>query len=227
MWREDYESFRQGSIPCGTAHIKLNGGKVSPRTALVIVDVQNDFCEGGALAVSGGLKVANMISADLVNSEKYDVYGLTKDWHIDPGDHWSSNPNYVTSWPVHCKADTQGAKLSMALVASFYVKFTDKLADLLYKVSVFHKGHYTASYSGVEGVDGYGIGLVTWLNEHRITDVHVVGLAFDYCVAATAVDLTNAGLNVTVLKQYTASVHPENDPDTICELRGAGVDIIL
>lgn len=200
---------------------------MAPRMALIIVDVQNDFCEGGALPVSGGLAVANKISTDLVNSDIYAVYGLTKDWHIDPGDHWSTNPDYIKSWPVHCKADSQGARLNMSLVASFYVKYTDKLADLLFRTAVFHKGHFSASYSGIDGVDGYGIGLVTWLTEHRITDVHVVGLAFDYCVAATAVDLVNAGFNVTVLKPYTASVHPENDADTVCELRGAGVDITL
>jgi len=197
------------------------------KTALVIVDVQNDFCEGGTLAVQGGLTVANRIAKYLVNSDTYDVFGITKDWHIDPGEHWSDKPDYVHSWPVHCKADTPGARLNMALVASFFVKYIDKLADMLYQVAVFNKGHYSASYSGVEGVDGYGIGLVTWLKEHNVEDVHVVGLAFDYCVIATAVDLANLGFNVKVLKHYTASVDPANDAETICQLHGVGVDVVL
>ena len=194
-------------------------------TALVIVDVQNDFCEGGSLAVDGGLEVASKIGLDLMNTRKYTTFAFTKDWHIDPGDHWSETPDFIKSWPVHCAAGSYGAKLNVGLVASTYLAFTDRLADLLYQVSVFHKGQYTASYSGAEGVDKYGIGLVTWLKEHGEEEVHIVGLAFDYCVKATAIDLAKAGFKVTVLKDYTASVNPVFDNTNIAEMQREGVTI--
>src|SRR5690606_33848349 len=83
--------------------------------ALIVVDVQNDFCEGGALAVEGGAEVARKISEDLLNTT-YDVIVFTQDWHIDPGDHWSDEPDFVDSWPKHCEAGTTGAYLHPNLI---------------------------------------------------------------------------------------------------------------
>lgn len=195
--------------------------------ALVIVDIQNDFCEGGSLAIAGGRNVANKIAMDMINKDKYKLIGFTKDWHIDPGGHWSDHPDYKDSWPKHCAAGTQGAKIVMNLVAGLYVEFTDNLDSLIHQVNVFHNGQYAASYSGVDGVDHYGIDLATWLAEHDITDVDIVGLAFDFCVKQTALDLVRRGFNVTVIKEYTASVHHEFDKDNIAELMDAGIKVVL
>ena len=107
--------------------------------ALIIVDVQRDFCEGGSLAVDGGAEVAQKIT-DLLVEHDYDHVVATKDHHIDPGDHFSDNPDYRDSWPPHCVVGTSGE--------DFHPGFNPVLAE-----AVFHKGHYSAAYSGFEGHD--------------------------------------------------------------------------
>ena len=108
--------------------------------ALIIVDVQNDFCEGGSLAVTGGAAVARAISARLAGDHGYDHVVATKDFHIDPGGHFSDHPDYVDSWPRHCVAETPGADFHPDL-------------DTSAVEAVFRKGAYAAAYSGFEGAD--------------------------------------------------------------------------
>lgn len=185
---------------------------------LVVVDVQNDFVEGGSLAVKGGLAVAeNVLGISDIGPDSI-VY--TKDWHIDPGTHFSETPDFIDSWPRHCVAETKGAEFAMPF------KATDP-------ERIFLKGQYKASYSGAEGHNIDGVGLVEWLKEHKFENVEVLGIAFDYCVKQTAVDLAKAGFNVIVSRpsknaaeSYTASVHPENDEQTIADLTAAGVAVI-
>ncbi|MUL83144.1 MULTISPECIES: isochorismatase family protein [unclassified Mycolicibacterium] len=180
--------------------------------ALIVVDVQNDFCEGGSLAVAGGSAVARGITALLATHHGYDHVVATKDFHIDPGEHFSDTPDYQKSWPRHCVADTPGA--------AFHPDFDPTTVE-----AVFKKGHHSAAYSGFEGVDDSGTTLTDWLAERGVDAVDVVGIATDYCVAATAADAVRAGLQTRVLTGLTAGVGAESSMAAIDELRRAGVEI--
>ena len=130
--------------------------------ALIIVDVQNDFCEGGSLAVAGGAAVARGISSLLASRGRdYAHVVATKDYHIDPGSHFSDHPDYAQSWPPHCVAGTKGADFHPDL----------DTADV---EAVFRKGAHAAAYSGFEGVDDQGTPLADWLRGHdEIGRAHV------------------------------------------------------
>jgi nicotinamidase/pyrazinamidase len=210
--------------------------------ALIIVDVQNDFCEGGALAVDGGADLAAEITEYVdAHHGQFDHIVATQDWHIDPGAHFSAEPDFLDSWPRHCVAGTSGAELHPDL-------------DTEYIQAVFRKGQYTAAYSGFEGllapddavptgerkpadagealavdpgafVDGEdAIGLDDWLQSHDVEDLVVVGIATDHCVKATALDGVQAGYSVTVLRALTVGVADDLD-DAVAEMELGGVDI--
>lgn len=184
------------------------------KTALIIVDVQNDFCEGGALAVAGGAAVAAAITARLAGGRGgYDAVVATRDHHIDPGAHFSAEPNYVTTWPVHCRAGTPGADYHPALDAA--------LID-----EAFYKGQHSDGYSGFDGVNADGAPLAEWLAELGITDVDIVGIATDHCVRATALDAVGQGLKARVLLGETAAVAPATTERALAELAAAGVSLI-
>lgn len=180
--------------------------------ALLIVDVQNDFCEGGRLAVAGAAGVAAAISRHL-DDTAYDVVVATRDYHRDPGGHFSATPDYVDSWPEHCVIATSGAELHPALD-------TGRLQ------AVFDKGEHAAAYSGFEGHDAAGTSLADWLRERGVDDVDVVGIATDHCVRATALDAAANGLWTRVLLHLTAGVAPESTERALGQLRGAGVQLI-
>ncbi len=181
--------------------------------ALILVDVQRDFCEGGSLAVGGGAAVA----ADITAALRADVRGwqhvvATRDHHIDPGSHFAAEPDYVDSWPAHCVTGTQGVELHPNLA-------TDRIE------AVFDKGAHAAAYSGFEGSSG-GVGLADWLRERGVTDVDVVGIATDHCVRATALDAARNGFATTVLLDLTAGVAPATTERALTELRDAGVALV-
>ena len=168
--------------------------------ALIVVDVQIDFCEGGSLGVAGGSAVAESIAALLAGQHGYARVVATRDHHIAPGSHFSANPDYVDSWPPHCVVGTQGQLLHPAL------------RDFPFD-AIFDKGSYAAAYSGFEGSIGAtpeGEKLAQWLGEQGITAVDVCGLATDFCVQATARDAALEGFETAVLSNLTAAVHPDN-----------------
>lgn len=177
--------------------------------ALIIVDVQNDFCEGGSLAVTGGAAVAAAISTVLAAGE-WDHIVATKDYHIDPGAHFSTEPDYIDSWPVHCVAGTPGSDFHPALA-------TDRIE------AVFHKGEYAAAYSGFEGHTDRDEKLTDWLRTRGVTAVDVVGIATDHCVRATALDAKAAGFETTVLLTLTAGVAPATTAAALEQLSEAKV----
>ena len=201
--------------------------------ALIIVDVQNDFCAGGALATDRGAKVASLIS-DYVedNHHRYEAVVATQDWHIDPGAHFSDAPDFVDSWPVHCVANTEGAEIHPNL-------------DTDYIEAYFRKGRYEAAYSGFEGLqapeesvmtgehepgatlddEGPKTPLADWLDEHEIQDVDIVGIATDYCVLATAKDAVDAGYETRVLIDLTAPVHENKLDEIIAEMEDEGITV--
>ena len=199
---------------------KADGGGAEMHRALIIVDVQNDFCEGGSLAVEGGHAVAASIT-DLVGLDRaggrYDYVVASKDWHIDPGEHYAApgtNPDFVTSWPVHCAAGTQGAA------------FSPKLQVALDEV--FLKGQYSSGYSSFEGVAGSSedVGLRDWLAERGVEAVDVVGIATDHCVRATALAAAEAGFDTAVLVAHCAGVAADSTAAALEEMTSAGVVIV-
>jgi nicotinamidase/pyrazinamidase len=179
--------------------------------ALIIVDVQNDFCEGGSLAVAGGAAVARAITLYLAGPEGagYDHVVATQDFHIDPGAHFSAHPDFVASWPVHCVADSPGAQFHPEL----------RMDGI---EAIFRKGQHAAAYSGFEGSTDAGVTLAQWLADRAVTHVDVAGIATDYCVRATAADAVQAGLTTSVLLGLTAGSATETTASAIESLRAAG-----
>jgi nicotinamidase/pyrazinamidase len=180
--------------------------------ALIVVDVQIDFCEGGSLAVAGGAAVAVAIS-EHVASSSYDHVVATRDYHIDPGPHFSETPDFVDSWPVHCVAGTAGAAFHPEL-------------DVTAVEAVFSKGAYEAAYSGFEGASGSGESLVEWLRARGVREVDVVGIATDHCVRATAIDAAREGFATTVLLELTAGVAAATTDDALQQMSEAGVQLV-
>ncbi len=180
-------------------------------TALIVVDVQNDFCEGGALAVTGGAEVAGAISGHLRDNDYAHVVA-TRDYHIDPGAHFSDEPDFVRSWPRHCVAGTAGAGFHPQL-------------DVGPITAVFSKGQYSDGYSGFEGATDTGERLADWLRERDVAAVEVVGIATDHCVRATALDAARAGFAVRVLADLTAGVSSSTVDKALAELRAEGVEV--
>ena len=180
--------------------------------ALIIVDVQNDFCEGGSLPVGGGSGVAAAISAVLGGGSDWDHVVATKDYHVDPGAHFAEAPDYVNTWPVHCVVGTPGADFHPSLD-------TDRIE------ATFTKGEHAAAYSGFEGHAG-SIGLAAWLRMREVSDVDVVGIATDHCVRATALDAATEGFTTTVLLDLTAGVARETTDRALDQLRKAGVRLV-
>jgi len=185
----------------------------SSRGALV-VDVQNDFCEGGSLAVAGGEQVAHRVSAWLwARAGTYGLVVATRDWHVDPGTHFSTHPDFVDTWPVHCLAGSPGAELHPALDRS--------MLDI-----VISKGAHAAAYSGFEAESDDGRSLAVLLAERGIDSVDVMGIATDHCVRATALDAVRSGLAVRVLIPLCAGVAPGTTAAAVDEMRSAGAEII-
>lgn len=194
--------------------------------ALLVVDIQNDFTEGGALAVAGGAEVARRVSAYLAEHRaEYALVLASRDWHNAEGDnggHFAAPgeaPNFTTTWPVHCVAGTEGAEFHPALT-------------LAPGDGYVYKGSGIPAYSLFEGVPGDAAGplaaepalpIAEYLREAGITGVDVVGIATDHCVRATALDARSAGLEVRVLSDLIAGVAPEPSRHALSELRAAGV----
>jgi nicotinamidase/pyrazinamidase len=178
--------------------------------ALIVVDVQNDFCEGGSLAVAGGVDVAAAISAH-VSTSGYDHVVATRDHHVDPGSHFSEHPDFLETWPPHCVVGTGGVELHPAL-------------DREPLEAIFDKGEHAAAYSGFEGAAD-GVPLAEWLRDRGVDAVDVVGIATDHCVRATALDAVGNGFRTRVLLPLTAAVAEASAEAALDQLRTAGVQL--
>ncbi|XNZ00847.1 isochorismatase family protein [Micrococcus luteus] len=213
--------------------------------ALVIVDVQNDFCAGGSLATADGAAVASAVTEHLAaRRDDYDVVVATRDWHVDPGEHFApagQEPDFAVSWPVHCVAGTAGAELH-----------EDLDMEEVRPDAQFLKGLHTASYSGFDGqlgepdevrsgegaaapVGPYGATraaadaveagaetLDEWLRSHDVEALTVVGIATDHCVKATVLDGIENGYEVTVLTDLVAGVSEDTAEAALQEMEDAG-----
>ncbi len=183
--------------------------------ALILVDVQNDFCPGGTLATANGSVVAQALAKYIsAHRDKYTAIVATKDWHVNPGDHFASEPDFVDTWPVHCVANTTGAQFHPSI---------EKLANTL--DAVFYKGQYTAAYSGFEGVTEANEELAPWLHAHDVEVIDVAGIATDYCVKATALDGLKAGFEVRVLADFVSAVSEDSGDTALAELVKAGCQL--
>jgi nicotinamidase/pyrazinamidase len=189
------------------------------KRALIVLDVQNDFCEGGSLAVPGGAQAAHDIAEVLRHwvlkdpkAADYSHVVATKDHHIDPGDHWSKDPDFRDSWPVHCKVGTDGE--------AFHPNLDPQPFE-----AIFLKGEYAAAYSGFEGKAPGDVGLADWLRKHDVTAVDLCGIATDYCVLATALDAVAAGFDVRVLQDLCAGVAEDTTRRALEKMREAGASL--
>jgi nicotinamidase/pyrazinamidase len=184
--------------------------------ALIVVDVQNDFCEGGSLAVAGGAAVAARISESIdVHRSRWDLIVATQDWHIDPGHHFAADgedPDFSLTWPVHCVADGAGAAFHPDL-------------RLPVETVVIHKGEHRAAFSGFDGHDRNGRSLGEVLEAAGVDQVDVVGLATSFCDRATALDAQHGGYATTLIVDLCADVDPATTPATLGELTAAGVSL--
>jgi nicotinamidase/pyrazinamidase len=187
--------------------------------ALLVVDVQNDFCEGGSLPVEGGARVASDIGELLHHwtrgddqAPAYDVVVASKDHHIDPGHHWSDHPDFVDSWPVHCEVGTDGE--------AFHPNLDPQPFD-----AIFLKGNHDAAYSAFEGRTVDGDALVDWLRAKEVDQVDICGIATDYCVRLTALDARKEGFETRVLGALCAGISPESSERALTEMKAAGVTI--
>jgi nicotinamidase/pyrazinamidase len=171
--------------------------------ALIVVDVQNDFCPGGALAVPDGDQVIGRLNA-LAREAPFVV--VTRDWH--PPDH-QSFASRGGPWPEHCVQGTNGAEL--------HPDIDQSLVDV-----VIDKGQArdTEGYSGFDGTE-----LEQLLRDHGVREVHVGGLALDYCVRATALDARKGGFDVVLHEGATRPVDPAAAEEVVDELRAAGVRV--
>jgi nicotinamidase/pyrazinamidase len=180
--------------------------------ALIVVDVQNDFCEGGSLAVSGGAAVAAAITEHTRTAAgDYAHLVATRDHHIDPGGHFAEQPDFQDTWPAHCVVGTGGVELHPSL-------------DRGLIETVFDKGEYAAAYSGFEARSA-GTPLADWLRERGVESVDVVGIATDHCVRATALDAVSNGFATRVLLHLTAGVSEATTDAALEQLRTAGVEL--
>jgi nicotinamidase/pyrazinamidase len=188
--------------------------------ALLVVDVQNDFCEGGSLPVRGGAEVAFRIAEVLrrwqdadPEDREYDYIVATRDHHIDPGSHFSNDPDFLDSWPRHCVAGTDGA--------AFHPNLDPQPFH-----AVFHKGEYEAAYSGFEGKDAEGTSLADWLRARDVDEVHIAGLTTDYCVRTTALDAIRSDFRTCVFLNLTAGVSKETTERALKDMREAGAEML-
>ena len=187
------------------------------RNALLVVDVQNDFVEGGALPVTGGQQVASMVARHIRHfKQEYSFVVATRDYHEDPAGHFSDHPDFVNTWPPHCIIGTSGA----ALCPPIFHLVREKLI-----ATVVDKGRHAPAYSGFEGIDARGHPLLDVLREARVDQIDICGLATDYCVRATALDARKYDFQVRVLVNLSAPVNAETGLQALEEMKAAGVQV--
>jgi len=188
------------------------------RRALLVVDVQRDFCEGGSLAVAGGTAVAKAISAYLAaRRSDYVLVVASRDWHVDPGEHFSDHPDFRDSWPPHCRAGTSGAELHPGLGEHLAI---DDCLD-----AVVDKGAHQAAYSAFEGRSTDGRSLAALLSQAGVEALDLCGIATDFCVRASALDAQRLGWPVRLLSDCCAGVDAKRTNLAKAELVAAGVVI--
>ena len=187
------------------------------RNALLVVDVQADFVEGGSLGVPGGLQVAAMIARHVRHfKSEYQLVVASRDYHENAPDHISENPDYVNTWPAHCIIGTPGAA---------FVPTIQNLVREKYIQEVVTKGRDRAAYSAFDGMDKRGHPLLDVLKEHRIDHIDICGIATDYCVRASALDARKHQFQARVLVNLCAAVNEATGQQALEEMKAAGCQL--
>lgn len=204
------------SRACTPVGRTLPHSKKKTQHALLVIDVQNDFTEGGSLAVKGGNVTATAI-ADYVRGRRghYSLVIASRDWHSSTGDnggHFAAKPDRVSTWPPHCVQGTTGAAYNPAIETS------------LIDVQIY-KGDGVPAYSAFEGQTPGGATLDAVLAKAGVSHIDIVGIATDHCVRATALDGLKAGYAVTVLSNLCVGVSPDSSIAAIREMADAGIVI--
>jgi nicotinamidase/pyrazinamidase len=187
------------------------------RNALLVVDPQLDFVEGGSLPCQGGTQVAAMIARHVRHFKtEYQFVVASRDYHENAPDHISDHPDYINTWPPHCMAGTPGAA---------FVPTIQNLIREKYIQEVVTKGRDKAAYSAFEGLDKRGHPLIDVLKEQRIDHLDVCGIATDYCVRASALDARKHEFQVRVLVNLCAAVNEATGQQALEEMRAAGCQL--
>ena len=187
------------------------------RNALLVVDVQVDFVEGGSLGVQGGLSVAAMIARHVRHfRNEYQFIVASRDYHESAPDHISDHPDFVNTWPPHCMVGTPGAA---------FVPTIQNLVREKYIHAVVTKGRTAAAYSAFDGYDPRGHKLLDVLKENGIDHIDVCGIATDYCVRASALDARTNQFQVRVLVNLCAAVKEETGIQALEEMKAAGIQL--
>lgn len=195
-----------------------------PKMALVVVDAQNDFSEGGSLAVDGAIAAYRNTYLHVAGTaNKYDVLVTTRDNHIEPGEHFSAEPDFKDSWPIHCAAGTEGADYHPEIQRA--LDFFEQLNPHAVRIDVT-KGEFAAAYSGFEGATEAGVSLADALRASDIEQIDVVGVATDHCVRATVLDGLKEGFSVRVLRNQIAAVDPQRGAAALAEVAAAGAELV-
>jgi nicotinamidase/pyrazinamidase len=187
------------------------------RNALLVVDVQQDFVEGGSLGVKGGLQVAAMIARHVRHFKyEYQFVVASRDFHEDAPDHISDHPDFQTTWPPHCMIGTPGA----GFVPTIQNLVREKLIQ-----AVVTKGRHEAAYSAFDGLDPRGHKLLDVLKEQRVDQIDICGIATDYCVRASALDARKNQFQVRVLVNLCAAVDEATGQQALEEMKAAGCQL--
>ncbi len=195
-----------------------------PVFALVVVDAQNDFAEGGALGVDGAEQAFRNTHRHIAgHAAKYSVLVTTRDMHIDPGAHFSDTPDFQDSWPPHCVAGTPGAEFHPAMAEA--LDYFSVINPYAARIDVA-KGQYDAAYSGFEGTTAAGILLADALRNAEVEVLDIVGVATDFCVRATVLDALKEGFAVRLYTDQVAAVSTEGGQQALEEMREAGAEIV-
>ena len=188
--------------------------------ALLVIDVQNDFCEGGSLATKGGAAVAKKISEYIEKHfADYSLIAASRDWHdVESlnGGHFvpeGTQPDFVNSWPNHCVEGTTGAE--------YHPNLNTSRIQLHVK-----KGHGKPAYSIFEGTTPEGQDFNSVLESNGVTAVDIVGIATDYCVYQSAMDAKKNGLEVRVISSLTSGVAPDSSERAIDDLIDNGIAVV-
>lgn len=213
-----------GADTSNDAHSEEQQRPARPRMALVVVDAQNDFSAGGALAVDGAEAAYTATYLHVAGTaNKYSVLATTRDNHVDPGTHFSETPDFADTWPKHCVAGTPGAEIHPGMQRA--IAFFEQLNPAAVRIDVT-KGEYAAAYSGFEGTTEAGVSLADALRASDIEEIDVVGVATDHCVRATVLDGLKEGFSVRVLSNQVAAVDSERGKAALAELAAAGATVV-
>ncbi len=188
------------------------------RNALLLVDLQNDFVEGGSLPVPGGKVLVAQVSRHLRHFRtEYEFVVATRDYHEDPGDHFADQPDFVNTWPKHCVIGTPGAAFCAPILNLVREKYIQAVVD---------KGRHGAAYSGFEATDARGHPLFDVLRDARVDHIDICGLITEYTVRATALDARKREFQVRVLVNLCAAADPQAGQRALEEMKAAGCQLM-